>query len=134
MRSIRDAAGASQSFPAVKHDRRPYLMRRRRITGLAAFGAVAMLVLSACGGSSGSGSSGSSSSATFNAAVTKVVNPSTHKGGTLTFGDSSTPDSTDPGNTYYAFMWNLARFYTMPLMTYKSCPGKCGLQVVPDLA
>ncbi len=111
-------------------------MRRRRITGLAAFGAVAMLVLSACGGSSGSGSggSGSSSSASFNAAVTKVVNPSSHKGGTLTFGDSSTPDSTDPGNTYYAFMWNLARFYTMPLMTYKSCPGKCGLQVVPDLA
>ena len=95
-----------------------------------------MLVLSACGGSSGSGSggSGSSSSASFNAAVTKVVNPSSHKGGTLTFGDSSTPDSTDPGNTYYAFMWNLTRLYTMPLMTYKSCPGKCGLQVVPDLA
>src|SRR5260370_19276413 len=22
----------------------------------------------------------------------------------------------------------------MPLMTYKSCPGSCGLQVVPDLA
>ena len=63
-----------------------------------------------------------------------MVNPSSHKGGTLTFGDSSTPDSTDPGNTYYAFMWNLTRLYTMPLMTYKSCPGKCGLQVVPDLA
>ncbi len=63
-----------------------------------------------------------------------MVNPSSHKGGTLSFGDSSTPDSTDPGNTYYAFMWNLTRLYTMPLMTYKSCPGKCGLQVVPDLA
>ena len=63
-----------------------------------------------------------------------MVNPSTHKGGTLTFGNSSTPDSTDPGNTYYAFMWNFARLYTMPLMTYKSCPGSCGLQVVPDLA
>src|ERR1019366_8580490 len=62
------------------------------------------------------------------------VNPSTHKGGTLTFGDSSTPDSTDPGNTYYAFMWNFTRLYTMPLMTYKSCSGSCGLQVVPDLA
>ena len=70
----------------------------------------------------------------FNAAVTKVVNPSDHKGGTLTFGCSSTPDSTDPGNTYYAFMWNFTRLYTMPLMTYKSCPGACGLQVVPDLA
>jgi peptide/nickel transport system substrate-binding protein len=96
----------------------------------------AAFALAACGGSSGSGSgsSSSSSSAGFNAAVTTVVNPSTHKGGTLTFGDSSTPDSTDPGNTYYAFMWNLTRLYTMPLMTYKSCPGKCGLQVVPDLA
>jgi len=104
--------------------------------GLAAVGAVATLALAACGGgSSSSGGGGSSSSgAGFNAAVTKVVNPSNHKGGTLTFGFSSTPDSTDPGNTYYAFMWNFTRLYTMPLMTYKSCPGSCGLQVVPDLA
>ncbi len=71
----------------------------------------------------------------FNAAVTGVVNPSSKKStGTLSFGLSSTPDSTDPGNTYYAFMWNITRLYTMPLMTYKSCPGTCGLQVVPDLA
>ena len=112
-------------------------MKRDRSIWLAAFGGLAALALAACGGGSSSGSGGSSgtlTSAGFNAAITKVVNPSTHKGGTLTFGDSSTPDSTDPGNTYYAFMWNLARFYTMPLMTYKSCPGKCGLQVVPDLA
>jgi peptide/nickel transport system substrate-binding protein len=108
--------------------------------GLAALAATAALALAACGGSSGgSGSSGSSSgssstAAGFNAAITKVVSPSTKKGGTLTFGDSSTTDSTDPGNTYYAFSWNLTRLYTMPLMTYKSCPGKCGLQVVPDLA
>jgi peptide/nickel transport system substrate-binding protein len=108
-------------------------MRRRRTISLAALAAAAALVLAACGGSSGSNTS-SSSSAGYNAAVTSVVNPSSHKGGTLTFGDSSTPDSTDPGNTYYAFMWNLTRFYTMPLMTYKSCPGQCGLQVVPDLA
>jgi peptide/nickel transport system substrate-binding protein len=103
--------------------------------GLAAVGAVATLALAACGGGSSSGGGGGSSSgAGFNAAVTKVVNPSNHKGGTLTFGFSSTPDSTDPGNTYYAFMWNFTRLYTMPLMTYKSCPGACGLQVVPDLA
>ncbi|MGI8445771.1 MAG: ABC transporter substrate-binding protein [Streptosporangiaceae bacterium] len=62
------------------------------------------------------------------------MNPSSHKGGTLTFGDSSTLDSTDPGNTYDPFMWDLSRLYAMPLMTYKSCPGTCGLQVVPDLA
>ncbi len=113
-------------------------MKRRRTIGLAAaLGALAALVLAACGGSSGSSGSSSSSgstSATYNAGITGAVNPSTHKGGTLTFGDSSTPDSTDPGNTYYAFMWNFTRLYTMPLMTYKSCPGSCGLQVVPDLA
>ena len=110
-------------------------MRRPRTIGLAALGAAAALALAACGGgSSGSGSGGATTSSTaagFNAAITKVVSPSTKKGGTLTFGDSSTTDSTDPGNTYYAFSWNLTRFYTMPLMTYKSCPGKCGLQVVP---
>jgi len=105
--------------------------------GLTAVGAIAALGLAACGGGSSSGGSGGSSSSSpagFNAAVTKVVNPSTKKGGTLSFGFSSTPDSTDPGNTYYAFMWNFTRLYTMPLMTYKSCPGQCGLQVVPDLA
>jgi peptide/nickel transport system substrate-binding protein len=111
-------------------------MRERRKLGLAALAAAGALVLAACGGSSGgsSGTSTNSSSASFNMAISGVVNPSTHKGGTLTFGNSSTPDSTDPGNTYYANMWNFTRLYAMPLMTYKSCPGSCGLQVVPDLA
>jgi peptide/nickel transport system substrate-binding protein len=110
-------------------------MQRRRIVGLAAFGAAATLTLAACGSGSGGGSSGSSGGAGFNSAVNSVVNPSTKKStGTLSFGLSSAPDSTDPGNTYYAFMWNFTRLYTMPLMTYKSCPGACGLQVVPDLA
>ena len=106
--------------------------------GLAALGASAALALAACssGGSSSSGGGGGSTSApAFNAGVTSVVNPSSAKGsGTINFGNSSTPDSTDPGNTYYANMWNFTRLYTMPLMTYKSCPGQCGLQVVPDLA
>src|SRR5215469_6067666 len=111
-------------------------MRRHTIMGLAAFGAVATLAVAACSsGTSGGGSGSPSGSAGFNAAVTGVVNPSMKKStGTLSFGLSSTPDSVDPGNTYYAFMWNFSRFYTMPLMTYKSCPGSCGLQVVPDLA
>ena len=113
-------------------------MRRRKTIGLAAVGAAAALALAACGGSCGGGGSGGGGSATkasFNAGVTQVVNPSSHKGGTLNFASSSgIPDSTDPGNTYYAQMWNLSRLYAMPLMTYKSCPGKCGLQVVPDLA
>lgn len=115
-------------------------MRRRRIIGLAALAVSAALAIPACSssGSSGSGSSssssGSASSPVFNTAITSVVNPSSAKGGTINFGNSSAPDSTDPGNTYYAYMWNFTRLYVMPLMTYKSCPGSCGLQVVPDLA
>jgi len=94
---------------------------------------VAVLGLAAC--SVGSGDRGSPPrSAGFNSAVTTVVNPSGHKGGTLTFGLSGTLGSADPANTYDAFMWDFSRLYTMPLMTYKSCPGACGLQVVPDLA
>ena len=88
-------------------------MRRRRTIGLAAFGAAAALALAACGGSSGGGGSGSggsggsSSNAAFNAGITSVVNPSTQKGGTLTFDWRSAPDSFDPGNTYYAAVLGL---------------------------
>ena len=63
-----------------------------------------------------------------------MVNPSTAKGGTLTLALSSTPDSFDPGNTYYAWVLDFDNLFTMPLFTYKSCPGTCGAQVVPDLA
>jgi len=63
-----------------------------------------------------------------------VVNPSAHTGGTLTFADGSTPDSFDPGNTYLAWIWNFSHLYATPLLTYKSCPGSCGLQLVPGLA
>jgi peptide/nickel transport system substrate-binding protein len=102
--------------------------------GLASLAVVAILALAACSGGSSSSRGGASRSAGFNAAVSMVVNPSGRKGKTLTFGLSGTPDSTDPANIYDAFMWDFSRLYTMPLMTYKSCPGACGLQVVPDLA
>ena len=108
--------------------------------GLLAFGAAGALALAACSSSSsstggGGGGGGAGGPTGFNAGITGVVNPSSHKGGTLNFASSAgIPDSADPGNTYYAQMWNLTRLYAMPLTTYKSCPGKCGLQVVPDLA
>src|SRR5580693_6289592 len=113
-------------------------MKRRGIIATTAVGAVAALLISACS-SSGSSSSGSSNNTTpgtvaFNAGITSVVNPSTHKGGTLTYDLSNTPDSFDPGNTYYAWVLNFDRLFAMPLFTYKSCPGSCGLQLVPDLA
>ena len=112
-------------------------MKRRRIFAAVALGAAAALAASACsssGSSSGSSGSSPSGSATYNAGTTSVVNPSTTKGGTLTLASSSTPDSFDPGNTYYAWVLDFDNLFTMPLFTYKSCPGTCGSQVVPDLA
>jgi peptide/nickel transport system substrate-binding protein len=113
-------------------------MKRRSIFAATAVGAVAALLISACSSSSGS-SSGSSNTPTtgavaFNAGISGVVNSSTHKGGTLIYDNSSTPDSFDPGNTYYAWVLNFDRLFVMPMFTYKSCPGSCGLQLVPDLA
>src|SRR5919108_4425341 len=112
-------------------------MRRRRTFGLAAFGAAAALTLAACSSGSSSSSTSPTSSpgaVAYNAGVTSVVNPSTHKGGTLTFDWRSAPDSFDPGNTYYAADWDFARFYSTALMTFKNCPGACGKSLVPALA
>ena len=109
-------------------------MRRRRVLGLTALGTVAALAVAACS-SGGSSSSGTTpTSAGFNAAVGGVVNPSSAKGGTIIFDNSSGPDSTDAGNTYYAFNLNFTRLYATPLTTYSSCPGHCGDSVVPALA
>jgi peptide/nickel transport system substrate-binding protein len=115
-------------------------MKRRKIIAATAVGAVAALLISAC---SSSGSSSSSSTSTsspttgatgFNAGVNGVVNPSQAKGGTLVFDNNSTPDSFDPGNTYYAWTINFDNLFAMPLFSYKACPGTCGLQLVPVLA
>jgi ABC-type transport system substrate-binding protein len=86
------------------------------------------------GGTGGANSSAPRTVAAFNGGLSAVVNPSDHKGGTLTFDAQGTPDSFDPGNTYLAWVMNFDRLFTMPMFTYKSCPGSCGLQVVPDLA
>ena len=108
-------------------------MTRRRTFPFAAAGLAAALGIAAC--SSGGGGGGPQpSSAGYGAAINKVVNPSNHKGGTLVFDDSSVPDSTDPGNTYYAHMWNIIRLWGRSLVTYKSVPGAGGNQIVPDLA
>ena len=111
-------------------------MKRPAKFGLAAVTAAAALTIAACGGSSGGngGGGGGSSSVGYNTAATKVVNPSNAKGGTITYADSSTPDSFDPGNTYYAWVLNFNRLYATPLVTYKSCPGSCGNTIVPGLA
>lgn len=108
-------------------------MKRHKALGLAAVAAAGAIALAACGGGGGSGQNNSSSAA-FNAAVGAVYSPSSQKGGTIVFDNSSGPDSTDAGNTYYAFNLNFTRLYATPLTTYKSCPKLCGDQVVPGLA
>jgi peptide/nickel transport system substrate-binding protein len=116
-------------------------MRRRTSLALAAGGSLAALVLAACGGGATSGSGGGTGSTgaagtnvVANAGVTGIVNPSDKKGGTLTFASSSTPDSMDPGNEYYAWTLNFSRLYATPLLTYKSAPGGAGTMMVPGIA
>jgi len=112
-------------------------MKRRSIIAVTAVGAMSALLISACSSSSSSGSSSTTpttGAVAFNAGISSVVNPSSTKGGTLTFDVRGTPDSFDPGNTYYAWVLDFDHLFTMPLFGYKSCPGSCGLQLVPDLA
>jgi peptide/nickel transport system substrate-binding protein len=106
-------------------------MIRGKITGFSALGAAAVLTLAGCSGSS----LGSTSTGSYGAGITSIVNPSsTPTGGTLTFDLANHPDSTDYQNTYDSYMWDFVRLYSMQLMTYESCPGACGTQLVPDLA
>ncbi|MEO3784312.1 ABC transporter substrate-binding protein [Actinocorallia sp. B10E7] len=107
-------------------------MNKIKIGASLAAGAVLAAGLTACGGNSESGTSGSAAKA--DAANTAVVNPSDKKGGNLSFAMSSDWDSPDPGDTYYAFSWNFARYYSRALMTFNDAPGTDGLEVVPDLA
>jgi ABC-type transport system substrate-binding protein len=111
-------------------------MKRRSTFAVTALGVIAAVVISACSSSStgSSGGTASAGSAAYNAGLTGVVNPSTQKGGTITLALSSTPDSLDPGNTYYAWVLDLNNLYDMPMFMYKSCPGACSAQLVPDLA
>ena len=108
-------------------------MRTTRKRAAVALIAAAVLGLSACGTSSSKG--GSSGPKLDNKGVDSVVNPSTHKGGTLKMALGTVwGDSFDPGNTYYAYSWNLARNYSRTLVMFKPAPGKKSLEVVPDLA
>ena len=92
---------------------------------------IAVLAAAACGGSKPAAGNGS---AGYNAALSAVVNPSGHRGGTIIFEATNPPDSTDPGNTYEGGMWNFVRLYGRTLLTYRSAPGAAGTQLVPDLA
>lgn len=114
-------------------------MTKPRMVTAAAGAVIVTLALAACGGSgsggtSSAGTSGSSAAPAFNAGSTQVVNASDATGGTLKFLHPDDFDSPDPGNTYYAHVWDFSRLYARTLMTFKDAPGKAGLELVPDLA
>ncbi|MFB7634129.1 ABC transporter substrate-binding protein [Streptomyces sp. NPDC056149] len=104
-------------------------MRRSLPVATIAAITIAGLLLAGC-----SGKGASDSSAGANAATKGVVNASDAKGGTVTYAMSDAPESFDPGNTYYAFVYNFSRLYARPLTTFKPGPGTKGEQLVPDLA
>ncbi|MGW6735607.1 ABC transporter substrate-binding protein [Streptomyces sp. NPDC055013] len=108
-------------------------MRRSALAAVAAIGS-ASLLLSACSKADDNSDNNGNKSAGANAATKGVVNASTQKGGTVTYEYSDVPDSFDPGNTYYAYMYNLSRLYARPLMTFAPGPGEEGNKLVPDLA
>lgn len=70
----------------------------------------------------------------FHAAWESVVRAGASGSGTLRYARTSGFDSLDPGNTYYAFVWNFVRLIGRPLLTYRPVPGPAGRQLVPDLA
>ncbi|WP_443742986.1 ABC transporter substrate-binding protein [Streptomyces solaniscabiei] len=108
-------------------------MRRSALAAVAAIGS-ASLLLSACSKADDSSDNNGKKSAEANAATKGVVNASTQEGGTVTYEYSDVPDSFDPGNTYYAYMYNLSRLYARPLMTFQPGAGEKGNTLVPDLA
>jgi peptide/nickel transport system substrate-binding protein len=101
------------------------LLTAGAVTGL-------LLGVAACGGTGTDTDKGGESA--FNAASTGIVSPSDKAGGTLNLVNSASPDHLDPARGYYAWVWDMARFYTRTLLTYPNKTGAEGLELVPDLA
>nr|WP_240529624.1 ABC transporter substrate-binding protein [Streptomyces mangrovisoli] len=108
-------------------------MRRSALAVIAAIGSASLLV-AGCSKADDSKDDTGTKSAGANAATKGIVNASDKKGGTLTYELSDVPDSFDPGNTYYAYMYNFSRLYARPLMTFEPGAGTKGNTLVPDLA
>ncbi|MDX2692677.1 ABC transporter substrate-binding protein [Streptomyces ipomoeae] len=106
---------------------------KRRLAAGAALVVAALVITTACGGGSGD-SDDEGQGAGYNAALGKVVNASTKKGGTLKFIGKQDFDSLDPQRTYYGMTWDFMRFYTRTLVTYDTKPGDASNKLVGDLA
>ncbi|WP_256104039.1 ABC transporter substrate-binding protein [Streptomyces sp. ODS05-4] len=107
-------------------------MRRSAMAALAVVSGTSLLLAGCSKADDDKG--GAKSNAKANAATTGVVNVSDAKGGTVTYAMADAPESFDPGNTYYAFIYNFSRLYARPLTTFKPAPGEKGNELVPDLA
>ncbi|MPY62542.1 ABC transporter substrate-binding protein [Streptomyces spongiae] len=106
---------------------------KRRLAAGAALVVAALVTTTACGGGSDS-DDGGDKGAGYNAALDKVVNASTKKGGTLKFIGKQDFDSLDPQRTYYGMTWDFMRFFTRTLVTYDTKPGEASNKLVGDLA
>jgi peptide/nickel transport system substrate-binding protein len=109
--------------------------------------AVASMIITACGSSSGGGNSNTPTAsasnangkaqgvdAAFNAATIGFVNQSTKTGGSLNLVATGDCDSWDPANTYYGWCWNMQRLFTRTLVGYSSVPGANNVAIEGDLA
>jgi peptide/nickel transport system substrate-binding protein len=105
---------------------------RRRIAA-SAVAVAALLSTAACGGG-GSDGNGAGDAPGFNAAKSKIANPSDKKGGTLKFIGTQDADSWDTTRGYYGFAWDFMRYYSRTLVSSKPVPGKASTELVPDLA
>ncbi|MFZ0046191.1 MAG: ABC transporter substrate-binding protein [Streptosporangiaceae bacterium] len=117
-------------------------MLRHSRGALAALAAVLVLASAACSSSGaarpartpGPSLPPRPAASSYNQGLRTVVRPSAVRGGTLTLDLAGSPDSLDYQDTNEPFVWDLARLYSMQLLTYRSCPGACGRELVPDLA
>lgn len=105
-------------------------MRKKQIVAVSAIAALGLTV-AACGNSNKSGASGSSS---YNAAETRIVNPSTSTTGNVVLEDASGFQSADAGNTYDATDWDVSRLWARTVLAFSEKPGTASDTVVPDLA
>ncbi|MGW2723328.1 ABC transporter substrate-binding protein [Streptomyces sp. NPDC001492] len=105
---------------------------KRRLAAGAALVVAALVSTTACGG--GSDNDSKDKGAGYNAALNKVVNASTKKGGTLKFIGKQDFDSLDPQRQYYGMSWDFSRYYARTLVTYDTKPGAASNKLVGDLA
>lgn len=99
----------------------------------AALLAAVSLTAAACGGSS---SGGPILGPGFDLASSKILNPSTHTGGTIKLVSSSIGgfDSLDPGDTSESATWDLFRTFGRTVLGFAHKPGLAGDELQGDLA